>query len=145
MTLSQVQRLSDSIIKNTSCKHSASWRQIALNSSQPLIFDNLNTSNATSVSLTGSSSHLKVNDDYMSNSIFELIVKMSRWILPRSSRASIQVPRLVISSHQMTALQQRCMDRFGSLLTGPHDQFSPLSISLGDFIMECKRPVDEEE
>jgi hypothetical protein len=145
MTLSQVQRLSDSIIKNTSCKHSASWRRLALRSSQPLIFDNLNTSNATSVSLTGSSSHLKVNDDYMINSIFELIVKMSRWILPRSYRATINLPRLLISSQQQKVLQHRCINTFGSLLTGPHAQLSPLAISFGDLDLELQRPIDEEE
>jgi hypothetical protein len=68
---------------------------------------------------------------------------MSRWVLPRSSYATINLPRLVISSHQMTALQQRCINTFGSLLSPA--QFSPLSISLGDFVMERKRPVDEEE
>jgi hypothetical protein len=148
LTLSQVRRLSDSIIKNASWQHSTSCRQISLKTSQPLIFDNLNTSNATSVSLTGPSSHLKVNDDYMSNSIFELVVNISRWVVPRSSRALIDLPRLVMSSHQMTALQQRCINTFGSLLTRSHPKFSytsPLSISLGDFAMELKRPIDEEE
>jgi hypothetical protein len=139
MTLSQVQRLVDAVtnISNISRKHSTSTRELSLRSSQPLIFDNLNTSNATSVSLTGSSSHLKVTDGYMINSIFELIVKMSRWVLPRSSPSAIDLPRLLVSSHQLSLLKQRCINTFGSLLTTPYGGYtSPLSIMLGKFDME---------
>jgi hypothetical protein len=116
MTLSQVRRLVDAVTQSISWKHSTSVRGFSLRSIQPLIFDHLNGSNATTISLTGPSSHLKVNNDYMINSIFELVVKMARWVLPRSSSSVVMLPPIILAPDQWEIFQKRCIDSFGSHL-----------------------------
>jgi hypothetical protein len=73
---------------------------------------------------------LKTNDDYVINSIMDIIILMARWVLPRSSQSEVDLPVVVLSPHQMKVIHERCMDTFGPLLT---EGESPLGILIGQF------------
>jgi hypothetical protein len=144
LTLSQLRRLIDAITNDNIKSWTDTWEhRLELFVPQPLIFDNITSSNAMTVALTASSgssssltSYLKVKDDYIIASIMDIIKQISRWLLPRSLSAQIVLPRIGLSSHQMESLTQQCLNTFGSLLRRDGADEPRLGIRIGDHDMQ---------